>query len=136
MGTAVSTNDGWKVLDVRDIRDVEGAGRLNGAPGQRGGLGRGGAATVRVGSDVRRYLLGGCRPPHPGAPVWLSRDRLREAEVVSPGGRILTASASGTGRKFDCGCGNFAVVARFIVRAHPLAGVIAGSIDVDEPVSQ
>jgi len=138
-----STNDGGMVLDLRDIRGVEvlagnrvrvGSGAIWGDVAlelQPYGLAISSGDTYSVG--VGGLTLG-------GGIGWLVRqqglaiDSLREAEVVLPDGDIVTANATAEPELFWAlrgGGGNFGVVTRFTFQAHPLPGVIAGSIDVD-----
>jgi FAD/FMN-containing dehydrogenase len=141
--TLFSTNEGGMVLDLRAIHDVEvldddlvrvGGGAVWGDVAralQPYGLALSSGDTYSVG--VGGLTLG-------GGIGWMVRqhglafDSLREAEVVLPSGEIVTASATAEPELFWAlrgGGGNFGVVTRFTFQAHPLPGVVAGSIDVD-----
>lgn len=64
----------------------------------------------------------------------LAIDSLVEAEVVLPSGDIVTASTSENSELFWAlrgGGGNFGVVTTFVFEAHPLDGVVFGTLDVD-----
>jgi FAD/FMN-containing dehydrogenase len=141
--TLFSTNEGGMVLDLRAIHDVEvldddlvrvGGGAVWGDVAralQPYGLALSSGDTYSVG--VGGLTLG-------GGIGWMVRqhglafDSLREAEVVLPSGEIVTASATAEPELFWAlrgGGGNFGVVTRFTFQAHPLPGVVAGSIEVD-----
>jgi hypothetical protein len=138
-----STIDGGMVLDLSGIRDVEmlggdlvrvGSGAVWGDVAralQPYGLAVSSGDTYSVG--VGGLTLG-------GGIGWMVRqhglalDSLREAEVVLPSGDIVTASETSEPELFWAlrgGGGNFGVVTRFTFAAHPLPGVVAGSITVD-----
>ena len=141
--TLFSTNDGGMVLDLAGISDVEvlgdglvrvGGGAVWGDVAralQPFGLAVSSGDTYSVG--VGGLTLG-------GGIGWMVRqqglalDSLREAEVVLPGGAIVTANETREPELFWAlrgGGGNFGVVTRFTFQAHPLPGVVAGGIDLD-----
>ncbi|MBX0299051.1 FAD-binding oxidoreductase [Cryobacterium sp. 1639] len=141
--TLFSTNDGGMVLDLAGISDVEvlgdglvrvGGGAVWGDVAralQPHGLAISSGDTYSVG--VGGLTLG-------GGIGWMVRqqglalDSLREAEVVLPSGAVVTASGTREPELFWAlrgGGGNFGVVTRFTFQAHPLPGVVAGSITVD-----
>jgi FAD/FMN-containing dehydrogenase len=67
----------------------------------------------------------------------LALDSLVAAEVVLPSGRIVTASAQQEPELFWAirgGGGNFGVVTTFTFQAHPLDGVLFGTITLDPAV--
>lgn len=138
-----SSNDGGLVIDLGDLAEVEvlddarvriGGGALWGdvASSLRPhGLALSSGDTLSVG--VGGLTLG-------GGIGWLVRqhglalDSLIEAEVVLASGRVVTASAESEPELFWAlrgGGGNFGVVTRFTFQAHPLDGVVAGTVSFD-----
>jgi FAD/FMN-containing dehydrogenase len=138
----LNTNDGGIVLDLSRIRSVEvldggrvrlGSGAIWGNVAQELqpydlAISSGDTYTVGVGG----LTLG-------GGIGWLVRqqglaiDSLLEAEVVLTSGDIVTASSGSEPELFWAlrgGGGNFGVVTRFTFQAHPLRGVVAGTIHV------
>lgn len=138
-----SSNDGGLVLDLAAFGDVEvlDGDRVRVGSGARWGdvattlaqhglaLSSGDTVSVGVGGLT---LSGGIG--------WMVRqyglalDSLVEAEVVLASGEIVTASAESEPELFWAlrgGGGNFGVVTRFTFQAHPLAGVVAGTITFD-----
>jgi FAD/FMN-containing dehydrogenase len=130
------------VIDLSGIRDVEVLG------GDRVRLGSG-ATWGAVAQALRphelavssgdTYTVGVGGLTLGGGIGWLVRqqglalDNLLAAEVVLPSGDIVTADTGTEPELFWAlrgGGGNFGVVTRFTFQAHPLAGVVAGSIDV------
>ncbi|MCU1446757.1 FAD-binding oxidoreductase [Cryobacterium sp.] len=138
----MNTNDGGMVLDLSRIREVEvldnnrvrlGSGAVWGTVAQELqpydlAVSSGDTYTVGVGG----LTLG-------GGIGWLVRqqglaiDSLLSAEVVLTSGAIVTASEASEPELFWAlrgGGGNFGVVTRFTFQAHPLRGVVAGTIHV------
>ena len=138
----LNINDGGMVLDLSRIRDVEVLG------GDRVRLGSGATwgsvAQELIDHDLAvssgdTYTVGVGGLTLGGGIGWLVRqhglaiDSLLEAEVVLPDGTIVTASDTSEPELFWAlrgGGGNFGVVTRFTFQAHPLRGVVFGSIDV------
>jgi FAD/FMN-containing dehydrogenase len=141
--TPFSTNEGGIVIDLSGIRSVEvldggqvriGSGALWGDVAkalQPHGLALSSGDTSSVG--VGGLTLG-------GGIGWMVRqygltiDSMLEAEVVLASGAIVTANATSEPELFWAlrgGGGNFGVVTRFTFQAHPLQGVVAGSIDFE-----
>ena len=141
--TLFSTNNGGMVLDLAHISDVEvlgdglvrvGGGAVWGDVAralQPYGLAISSGDTYSVG--VGGLTLG-------GGIGWMVRqqglalDNLREAEVVLPSGAVVTASDTSEPELFWAlrgGGGNFGVVTEFTFEAHPLDGVVHGTITFD-----
>ena len=138
----LNTNDGGMVLDLSRIRAVElldhdrvrlGSGATWGSVAQELiehdlAVSSGDTYTVGVGGLTLGGGIGWLVRQH-----GLALDSLLEAEVVLPSGAIVTASESSEPELFWAlrgGGGNFGVVTRFTFQAHPLRGVVAGTIDV------
>ena len=137
------TNDGGVVIDLSGIRDVEvldgnlvrvGSGAVWGDVANSltpHGLAVSSGDTYSVG--VGGLTLG-------GGVGWMVRqhglaiDSLVEAEVVLASGDVVTTNTETEPDLFWAlrgGGGNFGVVTRFTFQAHPLAGVVFGSIVFD-----
>lgn len=141
--SGMSTNQGGLVIDLGaldsvDVDDATGRVRLGGGATwgpiaealQPHGLAISSGDTVSVG--VGGLTLG-------GGIGWMVRawglalDSLVEAEVVLADGSIMTANESDQPELFWAlrgGGGNFGIVTTFTFQAHPLEGIVAGSIQV------
>ncbi|CAN5383179.1 FAD-binding oxidoreductase [soil metagenome] len=138
-GLAHSTNDGGLVIDLRDLSVIA-------VDGTRVSIG-GGATWGAIAAALRDHGLalssgdtlsvgvGGLTLG--GGFGWLVRqyglaiDSLVGAEVVTAAGEILDASETDSPELFWAirgGGGNFGVVTRFDFEAHPLEGVVFGTI--------
>ncbi|POH68371.1 hypothetical protein C3B59_06330 [Cryobacterium zongtaii] len=138
----LNTNDGGMVLDLSRIRDVE---VLEGNRVRLGsGATWGGVAQDLIEYDLAvssgdTYTVGVGGLTLGGGIGWLVRqhglaiDSLREVEVVLPSGAVVRASESSEPELFWAlrgGGGNFGVATRFTFQAHPLRGVVFGTIHV------
>ncbi|WP_165384974.1 FAD-binding oxidoreductase [Cryobacterium sp. SO1] len=138
----LNTNDGGMVLDLSRIRDVEvqDSNRVRlGSGATWGGVAQGLLHYDLAVSSGDTYTVGVGGLTLGGGIGWLVRqhglaiDSLLEAEVVLSSGTIVTANTTSEPELFWAlrgGGGNFGVVTRFTFQAHPLRGVVFGTINV------
>jgi FAD/FMN-containing dehydrogenase len=143
--SGASTNDGGVVLDLSRLDSVEVVDADAALVGIGGGATWGHIAETLAGhslaltsGDTVSVGVGGLTLG--GGIGWLVRkyglalDNLVAVEVVTANGDVLTASESEHPDLFWAlrgGGGNFGVVTHFTFKAHPLDGVISGTIDLD-----
>jgi FAD/FMN-containing dehydrogenase len=142
-GASAFPNPGGIVIDLGrfDSIDIEDGGRVRIGGGATWGVVAETLEKHNLGlssGDTREVGVGGLTLG--GGIGWMVRERglaldqLEGVELVTATGEVVTANEQTNSELFWAlrgGGGNFGVVTEFTFRAHPLSGVVAGSITLD-----